>query len=285
MSYLPGFPSAATYREMGLYPFPLSDPQQGNPDTGKKPRFDSWQALAINASDGQREAWDRNNWNLGLSLGPSSLVVLDSDTAEADAWAMANLPQTPWITRTAKGHHRFYRLQAGDTAPTNRVRILACGLDRKANGGYVVAPGSIHYTGVTYTALGDWAVPIQDLPLYDAGWFLEPRQTNQPARQPAQQGDSAVQRARAYLHRVPPAIQGSGGDDHTYQVACIVVRDFGLSHGDALAVLGEWNNTCSPPWEMADLDAKIRSALRNGKGEIGSKLATSSNRRGLRWLS
>jgi len=108
------FPSARAFREMGLYPFPLIDPHPGDPETGKRPRYEDWQPLSICATDAQVDAWDRNQRNLGLSLGPSRLVALDSDTPVADKWAAESLPQTPWITRTAKGHHRFYRLKDGE---------------------------------------------------------------------------------------------------------------------------------------------------------------------------
>lgn len=277
------FPSARAFRAMGLYPFPLIDAQPNDPDTGKKPRFDDWQPLAICATDEQAAAWDRNNWNLGLSLGPSRLVVLDSDTPAADEWAAESLPQTPWITRTAKGHHRFYRLKDEEQAPSNKVRVLSCGLDRKANGGYVVAPGSVHWTGVIYEPLGDWTTPIHELPVYDARWFPEPKRIMRPAPQAIQRGDGPVRRAIAYLRNVPPAIQGAGGDAHTYRVACILVRDFDLSEGDALAAMMDWNQTCSPPWDADDLEAKLRNAARYGTGGFGSKNVEAPRPSGLRW--
>lgn len=279
------FPSARAFRDMGLFPFPLIDPQPGDPQSGKTPRFHDWQPLAVCATDAQCDAWDANRWNLGLSLGPSRLVVLDSDTPAADEWARESLPATPWITQTAKGHHRFYRLKDEEPAPSNKVRVLACGLDRKANGGYVVAPGSIHWTGVVYEAIGDWSVPLHDLPVYDARWFPEPKRIAKPAPRAILTPDSnPVRRAMAYLRNVPPAIQGEGGDAHTYRVACILVRDFNLSEGDALAAILDWNLTCSPPWDVDDLEAKIRNASRYGTGDYGSKLnAPPASSGGLRW--
>ena len=43
-----------------------------------------------------------------------------------------------------------------------------------------------------------------------------------------------VERARKYLAAIPPAIQGSGGDRHTYTTCCKLVRDFGLTEVEAL---------------------------------------------------
>src|SRR5881397_2707197 len=44
---------------------------------------------------------------------------------------------------------------------------------------------------------------------------------------------SPAERARAYLERMPGAVEGQGGDLHTYRAACILVNDFGLSEAEA----------------------------------------------------
>jgi hypothetical protein len=82
----------------------------------------------------------------------------------------------------------------------------------------------------------------------------------------------AVRRARAYLAKVPGAVQGKHGDDTTYQVACVLVRDFALAFEDALALLRDWNQTCTPPWSDADLIEKLKRAEKYAAGEVGSKL-------------
>jgi hypothetical protein len=69
-----------------------------------------------------------------------------------------------------------------------------------------------------------------------------------------------VQQARAYLAGVPPAIQGEGGDMHTYCVAALLVVDFGLSVEEALPVLLEWNARCEPPWTDGELIHKLEAA-------------------------
>lgn len=94
--------------------------------------------------------------------------------------------------------------------------------------------------------------------------------------------------AAAYLEKVPPAIQGQGGDDATLRAAMVVVRDFALDEDTALEVMngsgsgtngdgpfvpGGWNSRCAPPWEFEDLRTKIRNAWNHGSGEIGAKCA------------
>lgn len=99
-----------------------------------------------------------------------------------------------------------------------------------------------------------------------------------PVRQIAS-ADDAVERARAYLRTIEPAIEGQGGDHATFRVACVLVRDFGLTDDNAMALISEWNATCVPPWSAAELGAKIRSAGRSGSHPVGGKLADVSERR------
>jgi hypothetical protein len=70
-----------------------------------------------------------------------------------------------------------------------------------------------------------------------------------------------LQRAAAYLERMPPAIAGSGGHSATFNTAAVLVRGFALTEHDALPLLAAWNQThCQPPWTEAELRHKLRSA-------------------------
>jgi hypothetical protein len=89
-------------------------------------------------------------------------------------------------------------------------------------------------------------------------------------------GDVA-QRARAYLRKVPPAVEGQGGDRHTFVVACRLVRDFALAVEDALPLMLEWNARCVPPWTVEDLVRKLEAAEALD-GPVGTKLRPRSSR-------
>src|SRR5207237_798146 len=75
--------------------------------------------------------------------------------------------------------------------------------------------------------------------------------------------DQKLALARKYLAKVPPAVEGQGGDRRTFGVACLLVLDFDLSPDAALPLLLEWNQTCSPPWDEDELKRKLETA--NGK--------------------
>jgi hypothetical protein len=84
-------------------------------------------------------------------------------------------------------------------------------------------------------------------------------------------GDSldVLQRARRYLARVEPAIAGQHGDLHTFKVCCRIVRGFALSEQQALSVLSEWNDRCSPPWAERELRDKVSRAQKYGREPVG----------------
>jgi len=69
-----------------------------------------------------------------------------------------------------------------------------------------------------------------------------------------------LQRAAAWLTKVPPAVSGQNGHSTTYTAAVGLVHGFGLSEGDALSLLSDWNRSCQPPWSDRELIHKIRDA-------------------------
>lgn len=83
---------------------------------------------------------------------------------------------------------------------------------------------------------------------------------------------NAVSRGRAYLRSVPPAVEGEGGDAHTFRVCCRLVRGFALEDEDAMCALSDWNARCQPPWSERELRAKLGHARRYGREPFGRLL-------------
>jgi len=69
----------------------------------------------------------------------------------------------------------------------------------------------------------------------------------------------ATKREAESLVRRDPAIEGAGGDDHTF-TTCAAAFDFGLSPGEAWPLLCKWNSRCQPPWSERDLQQKLSNA-------------------------
>lgn len=90
--------------------------------------------------------------NIGIVTGSiSDLSVLDCDSMAAVALAESfGLPPT-WTVQTGKGRHYYFRYRDG--ARNFQKRDDLPGIDLRAEGGYVVAPPSIHPSGAQYTWL------------------------------------------------------------------------------------------------------------------------------------
>lgn len=77
-----------------------------------------------------------------------------------------------------------------------------------------------------------------------------------------------LERARRYVAATPPAVQGRRGDCATFRLCCRLVGRFGLSDGEAIALLLEWNRHCVPPWSERELAVKFRSARRQVTNQL-----------------
>lgn len=231
---------------------------------------------------------------VGIVTGAvSGLVVVDADSPEALARAEEHLPPTPLQVLTSekapgfRGRHLYFRHPGAGTVVANRARIRLDGgkvaLDVRGDGGQVLAPGSPHPDGGRYEALGEWTPEVlATLPVFQPCWLEEPRPTAPvPSRvRTESQGPSAFERARRWLEHREPAVEGQGGDAHTFATACALVRGFELHDGDALALLCEWNAGCQPPWTERELAEKVANARAYGKEAPGYLLnATPANGR------
>ncbi len=113
-------------------------------------------------SEEELEKWFKGKEaNIAIVTGRVSgnLVVLDFDSEEAFKSFVEKLRKASetlridinntWIVETGKGYHVYLRLPREDLVPSTRVKLVE-GVDLKAEGGYVVAPPSIHPNGKQY---------------------------------------------------------------------------------------------------------------------------------------
>lgn len=270
--------AALVYHAHGWHPVALSPLCEGHCTCpkgalcrrpGKHPWASTWTEPA------SREAiqeWfaARPDAGVGVLTG-HGFWVLDVDGAEGVASLAAleaqhgPLPPTLRVRTGSGGWHLYFHSPAGQRLPS-RTRF-APGLDTRADGGQVVAPPSVHASGERYRAFllaslvaaPPWLVARVD----HAQQAPRALSVAEPSNLPA------VERARRYLARMPPAIAGQGGDALTYRVACVLCIDYGLSDAEALPLFRDWNARCQPPWTEAELRAKLRSARKHGRGEVG----------------
>jgi putative DNA primase/helicase len=122
---------------------------------GKHPRTPNGVKDATNNRTIIKEWWNR--WpdaNVGIATGqPSGIFVLDVDgeVGRANRKKLQEehgpLPKTVTV-KTGKGRHRYFRCDGARVG--NSAGRLGKGIDVRGEGGYVVAAGSVHASGVPY---------------------------------------------------------------------------------------------------------------------------------------
>jgi Bifunctional DNA primase/polymerase, N-terminal/Primase C terminal 1 (PriCT-1) len=121
--------------------------------------------------------------NIGLATGARSgvwVVDIDGELGEASLHAleqrMGVLPATVESITGGGGRHLFFRLPDSDEVPTikNTARKIGEGLDTRGDGGYVVAPPSIHPRGRAYAWSVDSAAEFADPPVWLVAMIIAP---------------------------------------------------------------------------------------------------------------
>ena len=214
--------------------------------------------------------------NIGVPTGSASgFVVVDLDGGEgieslAKILNSHELVQTVISLTGGGGKHLLFL--APDPPLRNTQGALGRGVDTRGDGGYIIAPPSIHASGDAYRWLPRHGP--DDTPLAILPDRLRP-QPNRVRRQlsahhserPDVESQRRLQRASAYLSAMDPAIEGCGGHSKLFAAATVLVNGFCLEPGEAIAMLwDEYNPRCIPPWDPAipaerrDFERKVKQA-------------------------
>lgn len=119
--------------------------------------------------------WRRYELNIAIATGPGSGIwVLDVDGDEGETTlrkleaAQGALPPTVEVI-TGDGRHVYFRWPQGCDIRNSQCRDDVPGLDWRGNGGYAVAPPSVHPSGRRYAWSVDRADSFADAP----DWLVE----------------------------------------------------------------------------------------------------------------
>jgi hypothetical protein len=117
------------------------------------------------------------NWAI---VTGKEVVVVDADSAEAEAWVKKHLPYTSRTVATARGRHFYY--QANPDFPITNSTDPDSKIDVRGNGGIVIAAGSVHSSGAVYKETIDQGVPgdWRELPMLSATDLEKITHENQP---------------------------------------------------------------------------------------------------------
>lgn len=155
--------AALSYRQRGWSVIPIS------PVSKKPPKDFKWTEFQDRLAEPREiEAWWRKwpNAGVGIVTGKiSDLVVLDVDPKHgADPNHIYQTYPTPIVSLTGRGGgHFFYQYPAHEEYVPNVVGKQdgkPTGYDIRADGGYVVAPPSLHPSGKRYEWISNSAMPV-----------------------------------------------------------------------------------------------------------------------------
>lgn len=249
---------ALAWARRGFPVFPLRE-------GGKKPLIEDWQRLATSDPETIRQVWGKRRFNVGVL--PRGHIVVDIDdkngkTGSLD-WELFGYPDDTLTVETPSGgRHLYYR----SDHPT-RQSPLTRSIDIRAGDlGYAIAPGSM-VDGKPYTLLAD--KPVADAPETLAA-HCHRKVVERADLDVELDTEEAEQRARDWLEQRAPAVEGEHGDLWTYKTACGVI-DLGISAELCFDLMLDWNDRCSPPWELEALQEKVDSAWRNRLNPVGSQ--------------
>jgi hypothetical protein len=221
------------------------------------------------------------NW--GLALKKSGLFVADIDTnpkkgkvgqATYDELDLLyGWPDTETVRTPSGGFHKYYEGE-------HRFALGKYGLGQDIDSpNYVLIAGCTFDDGTSYVTEND-NVPTAPKP----DWFevvitgsKKVRVENATKAAIELDKDSQIAWAKDYLlNDAEPSIEGKGGENTTFRVACSV-KDCGVSRETAVELMLEYYNVefvCEPLWERADLEKKIANAYDYGSlSQVGGKSA------------
>lgn len=233
-----------------------------------------------------RAAWTATAWNIGLATGPSRLVVVDldipkgGDTGPDGMTALANLaarldvavPATYTVTTPSGGRHLYFTAPAGVHLRNTR-KVIGPNIDTRAEGGYVVAPGSV---------IGDGGYDLDDEtdPVELPAWLVqaslnrpEPAAArsarSEPVRHPNAYGAAALRNECDRVRRAEPGRHNEVLSSAAYRLGQLVDRG-DLAEDTARAELTAAADalitgrcSCSPSENARVIDAGLTAGARN----------------------
>lgn len=209
----------------------------------------------------QIKAWWQQypNANIGLATGSVSqnIFVIDLDIDEdrgidgyhsLEDWQRehGDFPET-WTAITGRGgYHLYYR---GNGKIKNRAGIID-GVDIRGNGGYVVAPPSIHKNGNRY----EWEYSPDEFELAKADnnvmYFLNHDDHRQSAS-----------------FTMPNIVSAGQRNQMLFRFACMMQAKGASDQSVFAATMAENESSCSPPLTEQEVRIIVSSATKYDKGK------------------
>ena len=206
-----------------------------------------------------------NKWpdaNIGIVTGKISGIVvfdLDSDHAVQYAEDEGGFPDTPKV-KTGKGYHYYMRYPGFEVRNDVRKEL---DIDIRADGGYVVAPPSIHGSGNHY----DWedCSSIFDIiPAACESWMVDYLKSmmDKTKPKPKEKGDLKTSQDPPGTRKMMAedeyaellkngCTEGMRNDSATKLAGHLLAK--GIAESEVWEILSQWNTKNNPPIEHSEL--------------------------------
>ena len=166
------------------------------------------------------------------------------------------------------GAHVYLKVDSADERVYTSTVNFVKGMDIRAQGGYVLGPGST-VDGVHYKPRSSLLPKPMPAGLGDYLPVKRKKVENNEADESELDLPNNVKRATQFLKDTEPAIEGEGGDSWTFATAA-KVRNFGISESLCLSLMNKhFNPRCEPPWDFDDLIIKVENAYEHAQEKQG----------------
>jgi hypothetical protein len=240
-------------RELGLNLIPLDS-------RGKKPLSEWQQYQTRRMSPGEFDLVSNGReCNVGVICGETSgnLAIVDVDGELPKA--LVNLIDRTLVAKTGKGYHLYFKTR--NLPPNFKTQIDGINIDVKSQGGYAVAPPSIHESGHIYQFLDHTKNILEIDSLEQIG--IKP---TRPVLEPLPPGERIEVKP---WRRMPADIQGlfrsvpeGERNTHAHLLSCTMINEWKFDQDAALEWLKVWNQENSPPLDVRELETVLDSAIR-----------------------
>jgi putative DNA primase/helicase len=265
--------AASTYVQAGFKVFPAYAMQDGacacggakGCSPGKHPIGNLVPQGVLNASGDPNVVhhwWQQvPDANIAIATGRNSdLVVVDVDGSIGEETLAkieckhGSLPQT-WQVRTGKGRHLYFRYPE-NVAKIKSVARKKLGLDVRADGGYVIAPPSIHESGRRYTLLEDSVKTLAECPAWVVEYANSKLKIDDPATGARGQRTKAENGPTPYSEqqeaRLRSALAFIPADERdTWRDIGFALHSLGWGE-KGFAIWDDWSRICWEKYDEAD---------------------------------